>query len=123
MYGVDPDLCIRARKLGATPHITPAATIIHYSGSSDHIRADRMVKLMSGKISVIQRHFSGLRKPLALGVLRLWPYTRMLALTLLASVSCDLRFQSGRDNWTEIWRRRVIAMRRIAARSAEGRGG
>ena len=106
MYGDDADLCIRARKLGAAPHITPAATIIHYSGASDTVRADRMVKLMSGKIGVIQRHFSGLRKPLALSILRLWPYTRMLAMNLLASVSRDPRFRSGGENWSEIWRRR-----------------
>lgn len=108
MYGDDVDLCIRARKLGARPHITPEATIIHYSGSSDRVRAERMVKIMSAKVSVIQRHFTGLRKPLALGALRMWPFTRMGAWSLLAAVTRSPRFRAGRDSWTEIWRRREL---------------
>jgi GT2 family glycosyltransferase len=108
MYGDDVDLCIRARQLGAIPHITPEATIIHYKGASDSVRTEKMVKLMSANVSIVHRHFAGWRKPVALAILRLWPYTRMVAMTLLASVSRNERFRTGRANWTEIWRRREV---------------
>jgi GT2 family glycosyltransferase len=107
MYGDDVDLCFRARRLGARPHITPEATIIHYKGASERVRADRMVRLLSAKVSVVQRHFTGLRRPLALGVLRMWPFTRMGAWSLLAAVSRAPHVKAGRDSWTEIWRRRA----------------
>ncbi len=105
MYGDDVDLCFRARKLGADPHVTPASTIIHYGGSSDTVRADKVVKLMRGKISVVQRHF-GWDKPLALGILRLWPFTRVAAMTVLAPVRPSLK--AKRDVWGEIWRQRAV---------------
>lgn len=108
MYGDDVDLCIRARNLGAVPHITPAATIIHYKGASDTVRADRMVRLMSAKVTIVKRHFDGWRKPFSLATLRLWPYTRMLAMTALAGLTRKPRFRNGRDAWGEIWARRQI---------------
>lgn len=108
MYGDDVDLCIRARKAGARPHVTPAATIIHYGGSSDTVRADKVVKLMRGKISVVQRHFPPWKKPVALGFLRLWPWSRVMAMTVLASVTGQARFKTKRDVWGEIWSKRTV---------------
>jgi GT2 family glycosyltransferase len=112
MYGDDADLCIRARALGADPHITPAATIIHYGGASDSVRADKMVRLMSAKVSVVDRHFRSWRRPLALGILRLWPFTRMVAWTVLDTVGRTVirtpRFSRGRAEWSEIWQQRAV---------------
>lgn len=105
MYGDDVDLCFRARKLGADPHVTPESTIIHYGGASDTVRADKMVKLMRGKVSVVQRHF-GWDRPIALGMLRLWPFTRVMAMTALAPIRPGLK--AKRDVWGEIWRQRAV---------------
>jgi len=44
MYGEEADLCLRAGHLGAKPIITPEATIVHYGGASEKVRADKMVK-------------------------------------------------------------------------------
>jgi hypothetical protein len=63
---------------------------------------------MSAKIWVVRRHFTGLRKPLALGVLRMWPASRMAAWSLLATLTRSPRFQAGREGWMEVWRRREI---------------
>ncbi len=108
MYSEDTDLCIRARKLGADPHITPEATIIHHGGSSDTVRAEKVIKLMSGKVTVVKHHFAAWQRPLALGILRAWPYTRLTALTVLSSVTRNARFRAARDVWSEIWTRRTI---------------
>ncbi len=106
MYGDDTDLSFRARKRGADPHITPAATIIHYGGASDRVRADKMVKLMNAKVTVVKRHFEGWRRPAALGLLRLWPFTRMVATRTLAALTRKPKLREASATWGEIWSRR-----------------
>ena len=68
MYGEEADLCLRARALGAAPRVTPEAEIVHYGGAADTVRADKMVRLLSGKISLIDRHFPAWQRPLARGL-------------------------------------------------------
>jgi GT2 family glycosyltransferase len=70
MYGDEVDLCIRARKLGARPRITPTATIIHYGGGSEPSSEDKLVKVFKGRITVMKMHW----RPLAacLGCWILW---------------------------------------------------
>ena len=47
MYGEDADLCLRARKLGARPMVTPEATIVHYGGASEACQAGKLEKLLA----------------------------------------------------------------------------
>src|SRR5690606_2943956 len=42
MYGEEADLCLRARRLGVRPIITPEATIVHYGGRSENKRIQKM---------------------------------------------------------------------------------
>jgi GT2 family glycosyltransferase len=99
MYGEESDLCLRARKLGARPRVTPDAQIIHYGGASQRIRADRIVRLLRGKISLVDRHFGAWTRPLALMLLRLWPASRAWTSRLTRS--------PGESAWEEIWQRRA----------------
>ena len=71
MYGEEADLCLRARAHGAAPRVTPKATILHYGGASEKVRADKMVRLLAGKASLIGRHFPRWQRPLARGLFRL----------------------------------------------------
>ena len=104
MYAEEVDLCLRARALGADPHITPTATIIHYVGASSTTRTGKMVRMLAGKIMLINRHFPPWQRPLARTLFRIWPLSRMVAASGLALVSD--RFAGERDAWAEIWRRR-----------------
>ena len=99
MYGEEADLCLRAeRQLGAKPRVTPEATIVHYGGASEAVRADKMVRLMKAKTTLINRHFPAWQKPLARWLFGLWPWSRALVARL-----------RGKDNggWAEIWARRA----------------
>lgn len=58
MYGEDADLCLRARRLGARPRITPLAEIIHEGGASEAVRADKIVRLYRAKAQLMHRHWS-----------------------------------------------------------------
>jgi len=85
MYGEDADLCLRARKKGATPLICPDATIIHHGGKSEKVRADKVVRLYRAKVQLMRRHMHRLIAPLAIllqltNVMRRWVLWKILSL-------------------------------------------
>lgn len=84
MYGEEADLCLRAKKLGAKPLVTSVATIIHYGGASEKVRADKMVRLLKAKMLLIQFHFSVVSRQVGSYLLYLWPLSRYLAHNFLA---------------------------------------
>lgn len=107
MYGEEADLCLRAQtQLGAAPRVTPEATIVHYGGASEKVRADKMVRLMRAKTELVRRHIPGWQRPLALALFHGWPLSRSLAFALLNR----LGLKKGTDSaatWREVWARRA----------------
>ena len=75
MYGEEADLCLRARKFGARPVITPEATIIHYGGGSAATRSDPNVRLLRAKIALARRGMGSV----SAGLVR-WLYLLAVAL-------------------------------------------
>lgn len=106
MYGEEADLCLRARRaLGARPAITPEATIIHHGGASERVRADRVVRILAGKASVMRRHLAGPSRALALWFHKLWPLTRWGAASAIGALPG--RKGEGAAVWREVWARRA----------------
>lgn len=103
MYGEEADLCLRAAKLGARPMLTPDATIVHLGGASEPARADKMIKLLAAKASLIERHFSGLSRSLGLMLLAAWPASRWLAHSLIASLTKSERHRKSASEWKAVW--------------------
>ena len=106
MYGEEVDLCLRAREAGLRPRITPEATIIHYGGASETVRADKMVRLMAAKMELVRRHFSPRSRWLGQQLLALWPLSRALVWSLVA-LSGRSGASSKAEVWQEVWRRRT----------------
>ena len=79
MYGEDNDLCIRARRLGHRPMITPDAEIVHLGSASAVTREIKLVQLMRCKATIIRDHWSPPLQPLGLALLWLWTANRRLA--------------------------------------------
>jgi len=105
MYAEEADLCMRAiTEHGAKPMVTPDAVIIHYGGASEAIRANRVVKLVQGKLTLIRHHFHGWRKALALLIYRYWPLTRAVAGSMVSVIRPKLGKQA--PTWWEVWARR-----------------
>ena len=105
MYGEEGHLAHRARQLGARPRVTPAATIIHHGGASETTRADKAVKVLKAKATLIRRHFSAPAVPFGLALNALWPLSRMVALQALCVVRPALAKRA--DTWREVWARRT----------------
>jgi len=105
LYAEEADLCLRAQARGAKPLVTPDATIVHYQSASSPVRADKMVRLLAGKMALINRHFPPWQKPIARALFRAWPATRLLAARGLSLVSPT--HAVAWDTWREVWRRQA----------------
>jgi GT2 family glycosyltransferase len=104
MYGEEADLCRRARAAGlARPRMTPEATIIHHVGASSGVRAERQAMVLKAKATLIRRHLPAWQRPLALGLLALWPWTRMIG----GRLSGRARANGTAALWADVWRRRA----------------
>ncbi|MCI2401156.1 glycosyltransferase family 2 protein [Aliiroseovarius subalbicans] len=102
MYGEEADLCLRAiRDLRAAPRVTPDAEIIHFGGASEKVRADKMVRLLAAKATLLERHVPAWQRPVARFLYRLWPWSRQIAYRVLRRNSDDFSV------WREVWDRRA----------------
>lgn len=106
MYSEEADLCRRARARGARPRMTPEATIIHHHGASTKRRADREILTFTAQATLIRRHFPAWQRPLALFLLRLWPFTRMVSGRGLARLLGRPELAEAAERWGEVWRAR-----------------
>jgi len=105
MYGEDADLCLRASAKGANPIITPDATIIHYCGASETVRADKMVRLLRAKEQLIRTHWSPFVSHVGLALLRFAVLSRTVACRLLILFMPN-KPNKNAESWKEIWQRR-----------------
>lgn len=103
MYGEEADLCLRARLLGARPIITSESTIIHYGGASDTIRADKLVRLLKAKMSLIRMHFPKHQQAMGCWLLSLWPKSRKMVHAILSVFG----FSSSQQKY-EVWKLVVL---------------
>jgi N-acetylglucosaminyl-diphospho-decaprenol L-rhamnosyltransferase len=117
MYGEDADLCLRAKNLGHKCLICPEATIIHYGGASEKVRADKMVRLFRAKAQLFAKHWSRKQAKLGVRTLDLWALTRMMAYGLATGVGS--KKDESYATWRSVWRRRNEwhAMLHVAAHS------
>lgn len=105
MYGEEADLCLRAKKLGAKPMVTPDAVIVHHGGASEKVAEDKLVRLLDAKARLIRRHWSPPLRPVGLGLLACWPASRAIGCRLLGLFRPRL-VERGRV-WRVVWSRRA----------------
>lgn len=105
MYGEDADLCLRARRRGFRPMITPDAEIMHIIGAASATKASKRSLLTKGRVTLIRDHWSGGLVPLGIAMMWLWCMLRVAVAGLL-----NLRgSKKSRDRlalWREMWQQR-----------------
>jgi GT2 family glycosyltransferase len=106
MYGEEADLCQRARQMGARPTITPTATIIHHGGASETNRADQLIKLLAGKITLMRRHWSELSAFVGRLLYLVFPLTRLVLYGTLGTLLGRADFQLKGHTWHQVWQSR-----------------
>jgi len=106
MYGEEADLCLRARRLGARPLMTPAATIIHYGSASDTNRADKVVAIRRAQMTLLRHHWPPMRRRLGQAIVVLAPFIRAVCYSIAAQVSRKKGTIERAKAWSEVWVRR-----------------
>lgn len=106
MYGEEADFCLRARRQGVRPLVSSAATIVHYGGASEKLRADKLVRLIRAKMLLIHDHFSPLARLPGYLLLAMWPLSRCLAHLFtgvigLASYEGYRTWRSALERWRQ----------------------
>lgn len=98
LYGEDVDLAMRARKAGYKPVIFPEAIVVHEVGQSS-TSAQKMIWLYRGKISLINKHWSGLSGVLARNFLKYGVGLRAMLYSLMGKTT--------EHHWIAGWKRRA----------------
>lgn len=107
MYGEEADLCHRAVARGATPMITPKATIVHIGGGSEASSADKLVKTLRGKVTLMRVHWGPLAQKFGVAMFLWLAFVRRAASAVLKPAA---KRGGGNDadegRWVTVWRRR-----------------
>jgi len=106
MYGEEADLCLRAReRLGLRPRITPEATIVHYGGAAEKVRAAKLVHLLRARAHLIRRHWPRALRWFGWWMLGQWCLVNSTVGWILGRFGRRRAGEVG-GVWREVWRRR-----------------
>jgi len=100
MYGEESDFCLKAINLGYQPIITPNARIIHHGGASEPTFSGKMIKLLKGKVELVNRHSKPWEKPLHKALLMLYVSNKLLTAKLLSRLKPNKKDQA--QEWSKV---------------------
>lgn len=97
MYGEESDFCLKAIAQGYQPIMTPTAKIIHHGGASEPSFSGKMIKLLKGKVELVNRHSKDWEKPLHKTLLLLYVINKFVSSKLLAL------FKPNKKKQAQVW--------------------
>ena len=106
LYGEEADFCLRAARIGTRPTFTPSATIVHFSGASEQVQTDKIIRGLSARAELIARHLQPSARQLGLFVNELMPLVRGLGYGAAAQFSRNPRVRATAATWWSVWQRR-----------------
>ena len=106
MYGEEADLCLRAKRIGAQPLMTPEAEIIHYGGASEATRPGKVIKLFAALATLMERHWPYPMNIAGQKLLLSWPLSRWLVLAAAGRLAKRADWQTNATAWKDIWEAR-----------------
>lgn len=110
MYGEEADLCLRARRLGHRPMITPEAQIMHLVGAASGQVSDKTVLVTRARVALIRDHWPVWQQAPGVGLILLWAGLRRLATAPLA-LSPRPGHRDRAAHWARVWAGRHDWMR------------
>lgn len=91
MYAEEADYCLRAKTLGYQPIVTPDARIIHHGGVSHSHFSGKQIKLLKGKVELVNRHVTAWQRPAYKALLYLYVLNKFALHTLFKPRSAQRR--------------------------------
>lgn len=101
MYAEEADYCLRAKAAGYQPIVTPDARIIHHGGVSHSHFSGKQIKLLKGKVELVNRHVTPWQRPVYKFLLYLYVLNKYVLHTLLKPRS------EQRREWQTIFAQRA----------------
>lgn len=101
MYGEEADLCLRARKRGAAPLLTPEATIVHHGSASD--TGNKAVSVAAARMTLIREHWTPLRRRLGIALSWSSALTHHLGYGLATRLLSRPGLRAQADLHREVW--------------------
>lgn len=108
MYAEEADFCQRARQFGVQPRFTPEVEIIHYGAASEALRAKRMTKTISGKITLAKKHWPRWQLWLLRQLYKVAVLIRWSGYGMVARLGGKPHHREVSAEWKAIWRMRNI---------------
>ncbi|OWJ84111.1 glycosyl transferase family 2 [Haematobacter missouriensis] len=105
MYGEEADLCLRARKLGYHPMITPDAEIMHIVGAASTSLARKRIPLTKARITLLRDHWPKWQVPLGLGLFWFSVFPRYVVANGMSLLPGE-KNKARKVLWDEMWRTR-----------------
>jgi len=105
MYAEEADYCLKAKKLGYQPIVTPDARIVHHGGISHANLAAKEIKLLRGKVELIKRHDKGLLKSLYISLIWLYSFNKVVETAVLKRGSVEAA------EWKKVFDERSVWMK------------
>lgn len=99
MYGEEADLCLRAKRLGYEPMITPDAEIMHIFGASSRKPAHKTVMVAKARTTLILDHWPKSLHPLGVFLMWLWAAVRYAASRPLGWMGK----KDSAEHWASVW--------------------
>lgn len=125
MYGEEADLCLRARRFGARPMITPDAVIVHHGHASEPDQVEQRIKVFAGRLSLMQRHQPALSIQLGRVLYRVMVVSRVTVFSAAALLTGQPKMRRAAQAWGQIWQARarwINGWTEAAARAAREMG-
>ena len=101
MYGEEADLCLRAKTEGASPLLTPEATIIHYGSASDS--GNKAVSVAAARMTLIREHWTPIRRRLGVGLSWASALTHHVGYALAARILSRPGVRAQADLHQKVW--------------------
>lgn len=102
MYGEDVDLALRAAARGYRPAITPDAVVTHEIGVSSESRPEKYRLVLQGKVTVMDKHWSPLRRRAGRALLVAGVGLRALV-ARAARPAAPVTSGAGAVTWRTLW--------------------
>ena len=103
IYAEEADLCIRAIEKGARPTTTPLAEIVHYGGASETVRAGKLIRLYSGRATLIHKHWPKSKAALGVLVMKLHVLIRASLYGLSGLIRRNGNHKTAGAEWWHVW--------------------